>query len=354
MILIKRTLARRDLCNSLIDRRLPALFDGRTGGALKELALSPLTFNARFFVARSPARGRLCAGTMAVPIRRSVAVWWRRLARGRRPSVVGFGRPTLGRGKIRLVVVREVARTMGRRTNIGAYAILVLIARGPRHIVARIAFGRYQIAFVPVAAARPELPLQFVNFTIVKRGSPVTETRACVARLCGAPLRPVGFIGTVVRRPIGPPLGPGRLVIARALAARFVVTITALAAGRIHLPPRIAIAKIFSALSSRKIRASSVIVVAPRSIVVLRLCWVDDSIEPLANGHAGPACGIARRGARVRTGTSQIPWTARFHFHVQSHAERLSAPLIPLIGADVPRTRDAEGALSVLEENVQE
>jgi hypothetical protein len=127
-----------------------------------------------------------------------------------------------------------------------------------------------------------------------------------------------------------------------------------LAAGRIDLPPRIAIAKIFSARSSCTIRAPSDIVVATLSIIVLRFCWVDDSIEPLSDGHAGPACGIARRRARVRTGTSETPWTARFHFHVQSHAEQLSAPLIPLIGADVLKTQDAEGALSVLKENVQE
>jgi hypothetical protein len=243
---------------------------------------------------------------------------------------------------------------MGRRTNIGAYAILALIAGGPRHIVARVAFGRYQIGIISAAAAGPELPLQFVDFTIVKGGSAVTATRACVARRCGAPLWPVGFIGTVVWHPIGPLLEPGRLVIPLTFTAPFVVMIITLAAGRIHLPPRITIAKIFSARSSRMIRAASDIVVALRSIVVLRFCWVDDSIEPLSNGHAGPACGIARRRARVRTGTSQIPWTARFHFHVHSHAERLSAPLIPLIGADVTRTRDAEGALSVLKENVQE
>jgi hypothetical protein len=75
VILIKRALARRDLGNSLIDRRLLAPFDGRTGGALEELALSPLAFGARFFVAGAAARGRLYAGTVAVPIRRSVVVW---------------------------------------------------------------------------------------------------------------------------------------------------------------------------------------------------------------------------------------------------------------------------------------
>jgi hypothetical protein len=197
------------------------------------------------------------------------------------------------------------------------------------------------------------LPLQFADLTIVKRGSPVTATRARIARCYGAPLRPVGFIGTVLRCPIGPRLEPAYLVIPRTFAARFVVAVITLAARRIHLAPRIAIAKIFFALSSRTIRAPSLVVVGPRSIVVLRFCWVDDSIEPLSDGHAGP-CGIARRRARVRTGASQIPWTARFHFHVQSHAERLSAPSIPLIGADILRTRDAEGALSVLKENVQE
>jgi hypothetical protein len=244
---------------------------------------------------------------------------------------------------------------MCSRTNIGACAILVLVARGPRHIGARIAFGRYRIAIALICAAtaRPELPLQFVDLTIVKCGSSVTATRARVARCYRAPLRSVRFIGTVVRRPVRPLLEPARLVIPWTFTARFVVTIIALAAGRIQLAARIAIAKIFFALSSRSTRARSVIVVGPPSIVVLRCRWVDDSIEPLSNGHAGP-CGIARRRARVRTGTSEIPWTARFHFHVQSHAERLSAPLIPLIGADVVRTRDAEGALSVLKENVQE
>jgi hypothetical protein len=75
VILIERTLARRDLGNSLIDRRLPALFDGRTGGTLKELALSTLTFGACFLAARSAARDRWPAGAVAVPIRRSVVVW---------------------------------------------------------------------------------------------------------------------------------------------------------------------------------------------------------------------------------------------------------------------------------------
>jgi hypothetical protein len=221
---------------------------------------------------------------------------------------------------------------------------MVLIARRPRHIVARVMFGRdpTAIAFISAAATRPELPLQFVDLAIVKRRSPGTTTRAWVVRRCGTPLLPVGFVRTIVRRPIALLLEPARLIVPRIFAARFVVTIIttiiARARGRIHLPPCIAIAKIYAALLSRTIRAPAVVVVGPRSIVFLWFCWIDDSIKPLANGHAGSACGVARRAVRVRTGTSLIPWTARFHFHVQSHAEQFSAPSIPPIRADVRRT----------------
>ena len=79
MILIERALARRDLGNILIDRGLTALFDGRTGGTLKQLTLATLTFGARFFIARAAARGRLSAETVAASLRRAVPI---------RPSVV--------------------------------------------------------------------------------------------------------------------------------------------------------------------------------------------------------------------------------------------------------------------------
>jgi hypothetical protein len=74
-ILIKRALTRGDLRNRLIDRRLPALFGGRNGGALKKLSVPALTFGTRRFVVWAAAR-RLCpTGMVDIPIHRAFVAW---------------------------------------------------------------------------------------------------------------------------------------------------------------------------------------------------------------------------------------------------------------------------------------
>jgi hypothetical protein len=55
----------------------------------------------------------------------------------------------------------------------------------------------------------------------------------------------------------------------------------------------------------------------PRFFVRLAV-RLDDGIEPFANRHTGSACGVARRRARLRTETSEIPRTARFHSQIQA------------------------------------
>ena len=56
----------------------------------------------------------------------------------------------------------------------------------------------------------------------------------------------------------------------------------------------------------------------PPSFFVRLTVRLDDGIEPFANRHTGSACGVARRRARLRTETSEIPRTTRFHSQIQA------------------------------------
>jgi hypothetical protein len=56
----------------------------------------------------------------------------------------------------------------------------------------------------------------------------------------------------------------------------------------------------------------------PPRLVVGFIGRLDNVAEPLTDRQAGRAGGLARSSARFRTETSEIPWTARFHSHVQA------------------------------------
>ena len=56
----------------------------------------------------------------------------------------------------------------------------------------------------------------------------------------------------------------------------------------------------------------------PPSFFVRLTVRLDDGIEPFANRHTGSTCGVARHRARLRTETSEIPRTARFHSQIQA------------------------------------
>jgi hypothetical protein len=201
-------------------------------------------------------------------------------------------------GKTLLSVVLRVPLAIVQRRSIKACLILIVVACVPSDIAAPFSFSRYAIliALAGMPLGRHELPLQFIDLTVIKLGSPVAVTRC----------------------PIAIPLEPIVIVVLRIFAKRFVRTIVARAGRGIHLAPGAGIAKIFAALSSRSIRLSFAGIAGPLSVERLRFGRVNDSIEPVSDRHAGRPRG----SARIRTEAFQIPWTARFHFHVQSHAEQ--------------------------------
>jgi hypothetical protein len=89
-----------------------------------------------------------------------------------------------------------------------------------------------------------------------------------------------------------------------ALAARFVRPIFALALRRLRLAPRVAFAKFFLAPARGTISKPFFGIGWPPGLVILRFRRLNDTVEPLAHGHAGPACGVPRSGARFRMETS--------------------------------------------------
>ena len=77
-----------------------------------------------------------------------------------------------------------------------------------------------------------------------------------------------------------------------------------------------------------------------RLVVVIFVVRLDDVVEPFADRHAGSprrrANGFARLGAQA----SEIPRTARFHSHAQSHMGGAGCPLRAALAED-----DAAGAV---------
>jgi hypothetical protein len=223
-------------------------------------------------------------------------------------------------GKTLLSVVLRVPLAIVQRRSIKACLILIVVACVPSDIAAPFSFSRYAIliALAGMPLGRHELPLQFIDLTVIKLGSPVAITRAFVSAGRSPRRCLVDFTCAVTRCPIAIPLEPIVIVVLRIFAKRFVRTIVARAGRGIHLAPGAGIAKIFAALSSRSIRLSFAGIAGPLSVERLRFGRVNDSIEPVSDRHAGRPRG----SARIRTEAFQIPWTARFHFHVQSHAEQ--------------------------------
>ncbi len=177
------------------------------------------------------------------------------------------------------------------------------------------------MALIRAISGWRKLPPQLFDLTFVNLMCALAWLRGRFAASRRAPLRFVEFGSAVVRRAIAIRFGLVATVVRQSLAPHRVRTIVRFASSGIHLAPRVAIANVFTALSLGTIRLASVRLTEPPSLVRLWLCRVDDRIKPLRDRHAGPARGVACRGARFRTEAFQIPRTARFHFHVQSPAE---------------------------------
>jgi hypothetical protein len=79
---------------------------------------------------------------------------------------------------------------------------------------------------------------------------------------------------------------------------------------------------------------------APRLLVLL-IGRLDHSVEPFTDRHAGSARSLARSRARLRTETSEIPRTARFHSRVQGHIVRSRMCLLFRADAREQTTRRA-------------
>ena len=82
-----------------------------------------------------------------------------------------------------------------------------------------------------------------------------------------------------------------------------------------------------------------------RELAILRISRLDHAVEPFADRHAGSPRGSACSLARLRTKTSQIPRTARFHAHVPNH---MRSRMCPVFRADAAsRRRGGRGFLSL-------
>jgi hypothetical protein len=118
-----------------------------------------------------------------------------------------------------------------------------------------------------------------------------------------APLPLVRFAVTILRQPIAI-LFEHAVVVLRTFAARFVRRIFAPASRRLRLAPRVAFAKFFPSPAHGAIGRPFFGIGWQPGLVIPRFCRIDDSIEPLAYGHAGPARGVPCGRARFRTETS--------------------------------------------------
>jgi hypothetical protein len=88
----------------------------------------------------------------------------------------------------------------------------------------------------------------------------------------------------------------------------------------------------------------AIIVASPPALVVL-FDGLDDRVEPFTDRQSRTARGLARRGTRFRTETSEIPRTARFHSHVQATSEEQA---LPRVRADAHEQTTRRARFSVL------
>jgi hypothetical protein len=324
---IERLLPRRDLGDSLIDRILSPLHRSSAGGrALKKVPLAMQTF-ARLFVARTAqllllfskphllllfseaALLRLRSIVDGLSTHRAFVAVWPFFTRRRTPGGIGLPsrRHVIGR-RIQPIGIREAAVAIMPRRSVRASEIPVPVARTPFCLVARFPLAR---AFVAIAmplirrvASRNKLRPRFFGVTVAQPMPAIAMMRARVAlAIPHVPLPLVGFAVAMPRQPIAI-LFEHAVVVLRTLAAQFVRPIFAPASRRLRLAACIAFAKFFPAPGHGTIGRPVFGIGWPPGLVILRFCRLNDSVEPLAHGHAGPACGVPRSGARFRTETS--------------------------------------------------
>jgi hypothetical protein len=237
--------------------------------------------------------------------------------------------------------------------------LTILVASGPFRFVSTLRLARsfaIAVAMIQSLVARYRLPPWFLGCVLVKGTFSIATTQTAPA-LAGADL-PLWLIRLVKAPPRSwlviarepPAIVITRIVaIAPIAAAGFVQRFVAPPPRPLRLWARFTITKSLFAASHRTIGFFRI--GRPAPLVILSFCRPGDRIEPLTHGHAGSARVVPRSGDRVRTQTSEVPPTARFHSHVQVNLRGRSCSLIQ---ADAVRTRDVEGAHTALRGNVED
>jgi hypothetical protein len=236
--------------------------------------------------------------------------------------------------------VAEAVTAIVWRRGCAARRLTILFVRSPFRFVSAVRlawwFATIAIAIIRLVVAWNRLPAWFLGCGLVKATFSIATTLTALA-LAGAdlPLRLIRLVIATPRRSLAigrehPAIVPA-IVIARIVVARLVQRFVAPPPRPVRLWPRFAITKSLSAAPYRTIGRLVFRIGRPAPLVILRLCWPGDRVEPLAHGHAGSARGILRSGARVRTETSEIPPTARFHSHVQVSRPSQPAEQEPLV-----------------------
>jgi hypothetical protein len=316
-------LARGYLGNRLVDGVIPALFNGRVRGRLRDaLSLQALTVGALRFIAMRTALTALVAISTA---------FMRDRPRGAVVIVIALAATPIGVRRLPLpIIALEVQTKLIIRLVIapalgGIAIVTAIIAEGLTPLVfAPLLFAPLLCApfFVMPLLWAPLLPLSALSAPLILgRAVARTPRRVTIAMTCvifvAWPLPPFVGLTLAAARP-STARALTHLIMSRILPACLVGVTVATAGGRSGHASRFTLGIIVIGARLWALIRPAIGIAGPPRFLVILIGRLDHRVEPLANRHARAARGVARGRTRFRTETSQIPRTARSHSQVQA------------------------------------